>query len=164
MKTLAHLSGAEKWVLVMTALTLVLGLANVGRAVVALRYAAQIPGLETRMPLTYAAGTGLFWGTSLVICAGGLFGAREWGRASTLVTVTLYQAHVWLNRLQFDASNYARQTRPRDLVLTGALLLLYWGTLSLRPVRHVFSTVAPEEESAQPEAEEADPARKEINR
>lgn len=146
MKGLGRLSAADKWVLVVTALTLVLALASMGRAIVALRYAAQIPGLETRMPLAYAASTGLFWGMSLMVCAGGLLAFQEWGRVSTLILVTLYQVHVWVDRLRFDASDYARQTRPRDLVLSGGLLFLYWGTLSLRPVRRVFAGDAEEEE------------------
>jgi hypothetical protein len=163
MRALKGLSGGEKWVLLMTALTLALALANVGRAVVALRYAAQIPGLETRMPLPYAAGTGLFWGLSLSICAGGLFAAREWGRVSTMLAITLYQAHIWLNRFWFDASDYALQTRPRDLILTGVLLALYWGTLSLRPVRQVFSRDTHEVKRPHPRSEEAHPSRKEID-
>ena len=164
MKALERLSAAEKWVLVMTALTLVLALANLGRAALAMRYAAQIPGLETRMPLNYAAATGLFWGISLIVSAGGLFDTREWGRVSTLITVTLYQAHVWLNRLGFDASDHARETRSRDMVLTAVLLLLYWGTLSLRPVQRVFARDAGKGERTHPRAADPATAEKEIDR
>ena len=35
-----------------------------------------------------------------------------------LGAIVLYQGHIWINHLLFDASDYARQTRPRDLVLT----------------------------------------------
>jgi len=149
---------------VLAALTVVLGLANLGRAVVAVRYAAQIPELQTRLPLAYAVGTGLFWGAALVVCAGGLFAARAWGRWSALLGVTLYQAHVWLNRLCFDASDYARQTRPRDLVLTGGLLLLYWGTLNLRPVRRVFCRDARADDQDRSQARESGAPGKEIYR
>jgi len=164
MKALARLSAAEKWVLVMSALTLVLALANLGRAAVAMRYAAQIPGLETSMGLIYAATTGLFWGISLIVSTGGLLGAYEWGRVSTLITVTLYQAHVWLNRLGFDASDYARETRPRDMVLTAVLLLLYWGTLNLRPVQRVFTKDAGKQVRNHPRDANRTAAEKEIDR
>ena len=163
MKALQRLSAAEKWVLVMTALTLVLALANLGRAVVAMRYAAQIPELQLPLGPAYTAGSGVFWGAALLICAGGLLTARPWGRLSTLIAVTLYQTHVWFNRLRFDASDYARQTRPRDLVLTGSLLLLYWGTLSLRPVRRVFWEDAGDDERSRSGSADPKAARKETD-
>jgi len=163
-RALARLSAAEKWVLVIAALTLVLALANLGRAVVAIRYAAQMPELQLRLGLAYAAGTGVFWGTALVICAGGLLTARLWGRLSTLIAVTIYQVHVWVNRICFDASDYARQTRPRDAFFTGGLLLLYWGTLTLRPVRRVFAENAREEERLPASDGDTRVVRKEIDR
>jgi hypothetical protein len=51
---------------------------------------------------------------------------------------TLYQAHIWLNHLLFDASDYARQTRPRDLALSALFLAVVWGTLHLPGVRRIL--------------------------
>lgn len=142
MKPTGRLTPAHKWVLVLAALTLVLGFANVGRAIVALRYLAVLPTLRTRMPLGYAAVIGGIWGAVFILCSLGLFLFRSWGRRLVLGAVTLYQVNIWVNHLLFDASDYARQTRLRDLVLTASLLILYWGTLNLRAVKEVFSGLA----------------------
>jgi len=63
---------------------------------------------------------------------------RRWGRRGALAAVTLYEIHVWVNHLLFDANDYARQTRPRDLVLTLLLLILVWGLLNWPSVQRVF--------------------------
>jgi hypothetical protein len=51
----------------------------------------------------------------------------------------LYEVHVWVNHLLLDASDYARQTRPWELLLTVLLLAIVWGSLSLRSVRQTFA-------------------------
>ncbi len=132
------LTFAQKWVVGLGLLALMLGLGNLGQAVMALRYAARLPDLPLTAPLSYLAAMGGFWCVVFVGCAVGLVCFCAWGRRSALAAVTLYQAHVWVNHLLFDASDYARQTRPRDLVLTLLLLALFWGSLSLRDVRKVI--------------------------
>jgi hypothetical protein len=129
---------AQKWVIGLGLLTLMLGLGNLGRAVMALRYAARLPNLPLTAPLSYLAAMGSFWFVVFAVCAVGLVGFCTWGRRSALAAVTFYQAHVWVNHLLFDASDYARQTRPRDLVLSLLLLALFWGSLNLREIRRTF--------------------------
>lgn len=120
-------------------LTLALiGLGNLGRAAMALHYARMFPDLPLTVPWVYLAGTGAFWGVAIVACALGLHLRRPWGRKATLAVATLYQAHVWLNHLLFDASDYARQTRPRDLALSALFLALVWGTLYLPGICQVW--------------------------
>ena len=132
------LTRAQKWVIVLALLVLALGLANLVRMGVALRYASLLPNLPTTVPLEYLAGMGAFWGVALIACAVGLVRFRRWGRWGTLAAVTVYEAHVWVNHLLFDASDYARQTRGWDLFLTVLLLAIIWGSLNLRSVRKVF--------------------------
>jgi hypothetical protein len=125
-------------VVILALLVLGLGLANLARMGVALRYASLLPDLPTTVPLEYLAGMGAFWGVALIACAVGLARFHRWGRWGTLAAVTVYEAHVWVNHLLFDASDYARQTRGWDLFLTVTLLALIWGSLSLRSVRKAF--------------------------
>ena len=129
--------------IVLALLVLALGLANLGRAGVALRYDALLPDLPLTVPLTYLAVMGGLWGVVLTTCAVGLVRFRPWGRWGTLAAVTLYEAHVWGNHLLFDGSDYARQTRPRDLLLTLLLLAFTWGLLNLHSVRKTFSRPPP---------------------
>jgi len=138
-----RLTPAQKWVIALGLLVLALGLANLGRAVMALRYDTLLPDLPLTVPLTYLAAMGGFWGLIFVVCTVGLVRFRPWGRWGTMAAVTLYEIHVWVNHLLFDGSDYARQTRPRDLLLTMLLLALVWVSLNLHSVRKTFSRPAP---------------------
>jgi hypothetical protein len=137
-KALKQLTSAEKCTVLLSILTLLLGLANLGRAAMALVYSARLPGLPTTASLNYLAAVGGFWGVVFIVCTVSLSCFLPWGRRLTLATVTLYQAHVWANHLLFDASHYARQTYARDAVLTLALLLLFWGPLNFPGMRKTF--------------------------
>jgi len=117
-----------------------IGLGNLGRAAMALYYARLLPDLPLAVPWVYLAGMGAFWGVGMMACAVGLYLRRPWGRKTTLAVATLYQAHVWLNHLLFDVSDYARQTRPRDLALSALFLALVWGTIHLPGVRRILET------------------------
>ncbi len=132
------LTRTQKWVIALSLLVLVLGLANLGRAGVALHYATRLPDLPMTVTWLYLAAMGGFWGLAFVACAVGLLRFHPWGRWSTLAAVTLYEAHVWVNHLLFDASDYARQTWPWDLVLTFFLLALIWGLLNWPSIRREF--------------------------
>lgn len=116
-------------------LSLTLGLGNVGRAGMALRYAARLPDLRITVSWWYLVAMGAFWGMAFIMCAAGLIFFRPWSRWLALVAVTLYEVHVWINHLVFDASDYAHQTRPRDAMLTVLLLGVFWGGLNLGEVR-----------------------------
>ena len=135
---LAKFTLPEKAVILLGVLTLALALANLGRAVVALGYSVRLPDLPTTIPLWYLAAMGGFWGVAFTASTVGLSLFREWGRRCALAAVTLYQVNAWLNRLLFVASDYARQTFPRDLFLTVTLLLIVWVPLNLPGVRQVF--------------------------
>jgi hypothetical protein len=117
-----------------------IGLGNLGRAAMALHYAYLLPDLPLTVPWAYLIGIGAFWGSMMLACAVGLARQRPWSGKATLAVATLYQVHVWLNHLFFDASDYARQTRPRDLALSALFLAVVWGTLHLPGVRRILET------------------------
>jgi len=136
--SLTQLTLPEIAVILLIALLLILGIASLGRAVLALRYSTSLPDLPLTISLEYMAAMAGFWGVTFIICAIGLSLFREWARRSTLAAVTLYQVNLWANRLLFAVSEYARQTVPRDLVLTTSLLLLFWTLLHLPPIQRLF--------------------------
>ncbi len=129
---------ARWWIVNVVLLLVLVGLGNLGRAAMALYYARVLPDLPLTVPWIYLVGTGGFWGIALMTCAVGLYWRRPWSRVATLVVATLYQAHVWLNHLLFDASDYALQTWPRDLVLSLLFLFIVWGALCLPSIRRFF--------------------------
>lgn len=133
-----RLTLAQRVVIPLSVLTLALGLANIGRAILAVQYSMHLPGLPTSIPLQYLAAMGGFWGVTFTACALGLSLFRQWGRLNTLAAVTLYQINAWANRLLFVASDYTRQTVPRDLVLTLILLGVFWIPLNVRRIRQAF--------------------------
>ena len=124
--------------LFLSLLLLALGLGNLVRLGGALYFAVRLPDLPMSVSWVYLAAMGGFWGVVFTACAVGLARFRPWGRLGTLAGVTLYQAHVWLNHLLFDANDYALLIRPRDLALTALLLATVWGVLNLPHVRRVF--------------------------
>lgn len=138
MGSLKQLTLPEVGVILLIALLLILGTANVGRAVLAARYSTRLPDLPLTISLDYLAAVGGFWGVTFIICAIGLSLFREWARRSTLAAVTVYQINVWTNQLLFGISDYTRQTLPRDVVLTVICLLLFWIPLHLPPVQQLF--------------------------
>jgi hypothetical protein len=137
-KSKKRLTRPQKWVSALALLVLALGLGNLVLAGMMLRYDALLPDLPMTVSLTYLAAMGGFWGLVFIVCTVGLMRFRPWGRWSTLAAVTLYEIHIWVNHLLFDANDYARQTRPRDLVLTLFLLALVWGLLHWPSIRKVF--------------------------
>ena len=127
---------------------LALGLANLARTGLALRYAVLLPDLPMTLSLQYLAAMGAFWGVALIACGVGLLRFRPWGRWGTLAAVTLYEAHVWVNHLLFDASDYALRTRFQDLLLTLLLLAIVWVSLILPSIRQTFTQYAGSPHSA----------------
>jgi len=137
-KKYKRISYTQKWVIALGLLTLALGLANLGRAAIALRSATLLPDLPMTVFWAYLAAIGGFWGLIFAAWTVGLVGFRPWSRWGTLAAVTLYEGHVWANHLLFDASEYAFQIRPRDLLLTLLLLAFVWGLLNWPSIRREF--------------------------
>lgn len=133
-----RLTKAEKAVVTLAVLVLGIGLGNVVRFFVALAGGSAMPDLPLSVSWTYLALTSAFWALVLIVCAGGLLWFKRWGRMAALAAITLYEAHVWVNHLLFDRSDYALQRRPWDLLFTVLLLVLGWVPLNLRRVREVF--------------------------
>lgn len=134
-----RLSRSQKWVVILALVMLALGLGNLGKAAMAIRYADLLSEVPLTLTWQYLTGMGALWGIVFIGCSVGLMRFRTWGRWATLISATAYQIHIWVNHLLFDASDYARQTRPRDLVLTALFLALVWGLLCLPSVRGVFN-------------------------
>ncbi len=145
--TWKELTAGQKWVVVLTGLTLTLTVGNAGRAIVALQYASSLPDLPLTVSLSYFAAMGGFWAVVFAACSVGLLRFRSWGRWSTLTAVTLYEANVWVNHLLFNASDYARRVVPRNLALTALLLLVFWGSLSLPGVSRTFDNHEKQDQS-----------------
>ena len=139
-KSKKQLLPAQKWVIGLAFLVLTMGLANLGRAGLAVHYAIHLPDLPMTVTWRYLAAMGGFWGIALTACVLGLLRFRPWGRWGAMAAVSLYEIHVWVNHFLFDASEYARRTRPRDLALTGLFLTLVLGTLHWPSVTRVFRT------------------------
>ena len=133
-----RLSLPRKWVIGVGAVVLAVGLANLARGGLTITYSTRLPDLEMSVSWEYLAATSIFWGLALVVSSICLAGFYRWARWATLGVATLYQVHAWVNHLLFDANEYARQTWPRDLILTAVFLALVWGILSWPSVRREF--------------------------
>jgi hypothetical protein len=131
-------TAARRAVAALTLLIAMLGLSNLGRVVLAIGYATRLPDLPMTVTWPYLAVKGGLWGVAFILCAFGLLRLRPWGRWATLAASTLYQAHGWIDRILFDASDYAQRTRPRDLALTLLFLVIVWGVLIWPRVRRLF--------------------------
>jgi hypothetical protein len=87
---------------------------------------------------TYLAVMGGFWGVAFLVCTVALVRLWRWARWATLVAVTLYQVHVWVNHLLLDANERARQLWPCNAALTLGLLVFVWVVLNWPSVRRAF--------------------------
>ena len=133
-----RLTRARKWAVGAATLVLMVGLANLARGGLAIASAVRLPGLPMTVRWEYLAASGILWGLVLTVCAFCLVGFCRWARLATLGASTLYQVHVWVNHLLYDANDYARGTWPRDLVISGLFLAIIWGVLSWPSVRREF--------------------------
>ncbi|HDQ73570.1 MAG TPA: hypothetical protein ENN19_15955 [Chloroflexi bacterium] len=135
------LTPAQKWVVALAILMWVLGAANLSRAALAWLYQQRLPDLPLTLPFSwgYLMVMGIAWGVAFTVGATGLIRFRPWGRWWTLATTTLYEVHVWINHLLFDANDYARQIWSRALALSVLLLAIVWGLLSWSQVKRVFA-------------------------
>ncbi|MBN1979465.1 MAG: hypothetical protein JW918_18870 [Anaerolineae bacterium] len=131
---------SQQCIAVLALVMLALGLGNLARIAMALRYAAQLPDLEMTASWTYLAVMGGFWCLVFLVCVLALMRLWPWGRWAALAATTLYQVHVWVNHFLLDANERARQLWPRDAALTLALLALVWVGLNWPSVRREFQT------------------------
>lgn len=131
-------TAAHRAVAAVALLFAILGIANLGRAVIAIAYASRLPDLRMTVTWPYLAARGTVWGITFALSTIGLLRLKPWGRWTALVGSTLYQVHAWIDRMAFDASDYARQTRPRDLALTVLFLVVVWGILNWPSVGRLF--------------------------
>jgi hypothetical protein len=140
MKNRSHrrLTHPQKWIAVLALVLLLLGLGNVGRIARTVYYAIHLPDLSMTVSWTYLAVMGGFWCAALLVCAVALVRLCSWARWATLATVTLYQAHVWVNHLLCDANERARQLLPYNAALTLGLLVFVWVVLNWPSVRRAF--------------------------
>ncbi len=106
----------------------------------AVQWSTRLPDLPMSVPPLYLAATGALWAAALTVCATGLLLRRAWSRPTTLLAVTLYQAHVWLNHWLFDVNEAARRGWRFDLAMTVLLLVLVWGLLNWPSVRKTLET------------------------
>ena len=134
------LTHSQQLIAVLALMMLALGLGNLARIVMALRYAAQLPELQMTASWTYLAVMGGVWCAVFLVCMVALMRLWPWGRWAALAATTLYQIHVWVNHFLFDANERARQLWPRDAALTLALLAFVWVILNWPSVRREFQT------------------------
>jgi hypothetical protein len=115
---------------------------NLVRAVLAWRQEQVLAELSTStsMPMNLLAGTSLVWGIVFAVCGLGLWRLRSWGRKGMLMAVTLYHAHIWVNHIVFDRSDYARQVWPSAIAHTLVTLFLVWGFLYWPSIRRLYAT------------------------
>lgn len=113
---------------------------NLARATWALGQTSALAelSLSTSMPMSYLFGTSLVWSLVFGGCSFGLWRLQSWGRIGTLVAVTLYQGHIWLNHIVFDRSDYARQVWPFAIVHTLVVLGAVWGFLNWPTIRDLY--------------------------
>jgi hypothetical protein len=133
-----RLNRPRKWIIGLSTVVLVVGLANLARGALAVGYAIRLPELPMTVSWAYLSATGVVWGLVLAALAVCLAAFYRWARMATLAAVTMHQAHVWINHLLFDANDYARGAWPRDLVVTALFLAVVWGMLSLPIIRREF--------------------------
>jgi fucose 4-O-acetylase-like acetyltransferase len=136
------LTRSQKWIAVLSLVVLALGLGNLARMVMALRYATSLPDLPMTVSWTYLAAMGGFWCVAFLVCAAALIRLWSWARWGTLAAVTLYQVHVWVDHLLFDANERAYQLRLWNLMCTLLLLTFVWIVLSWPSVRKEFEAKA----------------------
>ncbi len=95
--------------------------------------------LPLRIPLVWLIGGKLVWGIVFGITAWGVWRLRPWGRKLLLTSLTLYQAHIWLNHILFDVSEYSRQVWPFEAGISLITLAVVWGLVGLPSLRRSYA-------------------------
>lgn len=92
-----------------------------------------------RAPLAWLIAGKLAWGVVFGVTAWGVWRLRPWGRKLLLGAITLYQAHIWLNHILFDASDYARQVWPFAAGVSVVTLGVAWGFMFWPKIRRRYT-------------------------
>ncbi len=79
----------------------------------------------------------LVWGAAGI----GLWRLASWSRWLALAFVVLYHAYNWIIRWQFEVSDYARLTRPWNMIITVVSISLTWIILWRPNVRSQFDPI-----------------------
>ena len=102
--------------------------------------------LLTTLPLTAplwllivaSIAAALVWGVAGI----GLWRLASWSRWLALAFVVLYHAYNWIIRWQYEVSEYARLTRPWNMLITIVSITLTWIILWRPNVRHQFDPIS----------------------
>lgn len=97
--------------------------------------------LDISLPVPYAIGSALAWGSLLTAAGVGLWQVARWGRWLTLLAVTGSQAQGWFDRIAFERSDYARLSTGFALATTAAVVGATWAILWWPGVRQRFEVV-----------------------
>jgi len=90
------------------------------------------------MPLPYLVVSGLVWGMVFIAAAFGMWRLWTWARNLLLGAIVVYQLHIWINHVLFDASHYARQVWPFEAGICVAWIVAVWVFLCLPAVRQLY--------------------------
>lgn len=99
---------------------------------------ANWPALSAQAPpalLAWLVTGKLAWGVIFGVTAWSVGRLKAWGRKLLLAAITLYQAHIWLNHLLFDVSEYSRQVWPFEAGVSLITLAAVWGLACLPSLR-----------------------------
>ncbi|GIV84763.1 MAG: hypothetical protein KatS3mg052_1770 [Candidatus Roseilinea sp.] len=107
--------------------TALFALANAARALLAVQQAARLPDLPAAAPAPYVAIMSVAWAIAFGACALGLARARCWAARVTIVTIVLYQAHLWLNHWAFTRSSEANARAGFGTLLSALSILCIGG-------------------------------------
>jgi hypothetical protein len=89
-------------------------------------------------PAYLLAGDAL-WAVVFGAAAAGLWRRARWARLGAPLALTLYSAHVWLNRLWLGQSEYGQVTQPCAAVFHMVALAVTWVVLWRPGARPYFS-------------------------
>ncbi len=87
--------------------------------------------------ITASVAAALVWGVAGI----GLWRLASWSRYLALVFVVLYHVYNWIIRWQYEVSEYARLTRPWNILITIVSILLTWIILWRPNVRRQFDPI-----------------------
>ncbi|MCL5999791.1 MAG: hypothetical protein M1546_27565 [Chloroflexi bacterium] len=112
---------------------LLLCLENAARAGLSILQAIQLSDLPTSLSPIYVATMSAVWAVGFAACAYGVARLNSWAPGAVVVTLLLYQANLWINRLAFSRSSEAFETTGFRALLSIALVggvvgLLMWPT------------------------------------
>jgi hypothetical protein len=118
---------------------LLLCVENVARFGLSIQQAIQLPDLPTSLSPVYVAAMSAVWAVAFGACAYGVARLSAWAPRVVIVTVLLYEANLWINRLVFSRSSEAYATVGFRVLLTLALIGTTIGLLLWPGTRKAFA-------------------------